>query len=162
LLLQALIAGNPFVTKFFSGLAIVAFAIAFVPALAAAQVGSSQSKQLVLGTRPATDARKPAGQLNTLNDLFAALNACWKPPPLENAHPGMQITMRFSFNRDGRMIGPPQVTYATAEVTPENARCLPRGVHAIAGGLHAIPAYQRPCRCHRRAANVPSHRRPSG
>ncbi len=106
-------------TKFFSGLAIAAFAIAFAPALAAAQVGSSQSKQLVLGTRPATDARKPAGQLNTLNDLSAALHACWKPPPLENAHPGMQMTMRLSFNREGRMIGPPQVTYSTAEVTPK-------------------------------------------
>jgi hypothetical protein len=106
-------------TQFFSGLAIAAFAIAFAPTLAAAQVGSRQSPELVLGTRPATGARKPTGQLNTLNDLFAALRACWKPPALENAHPGMQMTMRFSFNREGKMIGPPQVTYATAEVTPK-------------------------------------------
>jgi hypothetical protein len=104
--------------SFFSGLVIAAFAIGLAPVPAAAQVGAGQNQKMILGTRPATNAKKPPPQLNTLNDLFAALNACWKPPALENAHPGMQITMRFSLNRDGKMIGPPQVTYATAEVSP--------------------------------------------
>lgn len=96
----------------------VAAVVAGLAHPAAAQVGISQNRQLLLGTIPATDAKKPAGQLNTLNDLFAALRACWKPPALDNAYPGMQMTMRFSFNREGRMIGPPQVTYATADVSP--------------------------------------------
>lgn len=82
-----------------------------------AQVGPGQRPQLLLGTRPVPNARKPVGPLNTLNDLWAALRACWVPPPLENAQPGMQMTLRFSFNRDGGLIGPPQLTYATPEMS---------------------------------------------
>lgn len=104
--------------SFSSGLLVAAFAMALAPAPAAAQVGAGQNQKMILGTRAATNAKRPPPQLNTLNDLFAALNACWKPPALENAHPGMQMTMRFSLNREGKMIGPPQVTYATAEVSP--------------------------------------------
>ena len=104
--------------SFFSGLVIVAFAVALAPAPAAAQVGISQNRQLLLGTRAATNPKKPPRQLNTLDDLSVALVACWKPPALENAHPGMRMTMRFALNRDGKMIGPPQVTFATAEVSP--------------------------------------------
>lgn len=85
--------------------------------LTLAQVGPGQRPQLLLGTRPMPNARKPVGPLNTLNDLWAALQACWVPPPLENAQPGMQMTLRFSFNRDGGLIGPPQLTYATAEMS---------------------------------------------
>ncbi len=104
--------------SFFSGLVIAAFAIALTQAPVTAQVGVSQNQKMILGTRAATIAKKPPPQLNTLNDVFMALHACWKPPALENALPGMQMTMRFALNRDGRMIGPPQVTYATAEVSP--------------------------------------------
>jgi hypothetical protein len=85
--------------------------------LTLAQVGPGQRQQLLLGTRPTPNARKPVGPLNTLNDLWAALQACWVPPPLENAQPGMQMTLRFSFNRDGGLIGPPQLTYATPEMS---------------------------------------------
>jgi len=86
------------------------------PCLRLAQIGPGQRPQLLLGTRPMPNARKPVGALNTLNDLWAALQACWVPPPLENAQPGMQMTLRFSFNRDGVLIGPPQLTYATPEM----------------------------------------------
>ena len=104
--------------SFFSGPLIVVTAIALAPAQATAQVGAGQNQQMILGTRAATNPKKPPRQLNTLDDLSVALLACWKPPALENAYPGMRMTMRFSLNRDGRMIGPPQVTYATAEVSP--------------------------------------------
>ena len=87
------------------------------PCLIPAQVGPGQRPQLLLGTRPTPNARKPVGPLNTLNDLWAALQACWVPPPLENVEPGMQMTLRFSFNRDGGLIGPPQLTYATPEMS---------------------------------------------
>ena len=87
------------------------------PCLILAQLGPGQRPQLLLGTRPTPNARKPVGPLNTINDLWAALQACWVPPPLENAQPGMQMTLRFSFNRDGALIGPPQLTYATPEMS---------------------------------------------
>lgn len=84
---------------------------------AQAQAGAiGQTLQLTLGTRAARDARKPDGDLNTLRDLFAALRACWTPPPEESAHDGMQMSMRFSLSREGKLIGPPRVTYATRGV----------------------------------------------
>ncbi|MDQ8729851.1 hypothetical protein [Bradyrhizobium sp. LHD-71] len=82
-----------------------------------AQLSISEGLRLTLGTRAAADAKKPEGKLNTLRDLFAALRACWEPPPPENAHRGMQMSMRFSLSRNGRFIGPPRVTYATREVS---------------------------------------------
>jgi hypothetical protein len=85
--------------------------------LAQAPVGAGQGIQLTLGTRAAGDAKKPDGELNTIRDLFAALRSCWTPPAAENAYPGMQMSLRFSLNRNGKLIGEPRVTYATREVT---------------------------------------------
>jgi hypothetical protein len=48
--------------------------------------------------------------------MFAVLRACWAPPAPENAQRGMQMSMRFSFNAAGKLIGEPRVTYATREV----------------------------------------------
>jgi hypothetical protein len=79
--------------------------------------GVGENLQLTLGTRAAGDAKKPAGDLNTLRDLFAALLACWLPPAVENAYPGMQMSMRFSLTRDGKLIGNPRVTFASREVS---------------------------------------------
>jgi hypothetical protein len=45
--------------------------------------------------------------------MFAALRACWVPPPKEEAHKGMQYTIRFAFKRDGTMIAPPRMTYSS-------------------------------------------------
>ena len=58
--------------------------------------------------------KKPDHDLNTIGDLFAALRSCWTPPPADAARPDMQMTVRFSFNRSGGMIGAPRMTFATA------------------------------------------------
>ena len=81
------------------------------------QVGVSESMQLTLGTRAALDAKRPSGQVNTIRDMFAVLRTCWAPPPIENAQQGMQMSMRFSFNTAGNLIGEPRVTYATRDVS---------------------------------------------
>lgn len=62
---------------------------------------------------------KPDRDLNTIDDLFAALRACWAPPPPEDASEGTEISVRFSLQRDGRLIGPPRITYAGDHVTKE-------------------------------------------
>ena len=93
--------------------------------IAQAQVSVPESLQLTLGTRAAADAKKPEGQVNTLREMFTALRFCWAPPAPENAQRGMQMSMRFSFNRDGKLIGPPRVTYSTREV-PQKTRELYR------------------------------------
>ena len=60
-----------------------------------------------------------ADPLNTLEELFDALGACWTPPPLEQARSGTEITVRFSLNRDGALIGEPRVTYFTRALPAE-------------------------------------------
>lgn len=58
--------------------------------------------------------QKPDHDLNTLGDLFAALRSCWSPPQQADGRAGMQMSVRFSFKRDGAIIAPPRVTFASA------------------------------------------------
>jgi len=51
--------------------------------------------------------------LDTIRDMFAALRACWIPPPKDEARHGMEYTIRFAFKRDGEMIAPPRITYSS-------------------------------------------------
>ncbi|RWC48996.1 MAG: hypothetical protein EOS55_08645 [Mesorhizobium sp.] len=48
-----------------------------------------------------------AAELNTMDDVGAAIQACWTPP----ADAGTaSVTLSFSFKRDGSLIGPPRPT----------------------------------------------------
>ncbi|MDA9466223.1 hypothetical protein [Bradyrhizobium sp. CCBAU 53415] len=60
--------------------------------------------------------RRPDHELNTIGDLFAELRSCWSPPSADHARAGMQMSVRFSLNRSGGLIGPPRMTFATAGV----------------------------------------------
>src|SRR3569623_2117575 len=68
-----------------------------------------------------TRYQKPDHDLDTIGDLFAELRSCWSPPPADRARQGMQISIRFSLNRSGGLIGPPRLTYATRG-TPADIR----------------------------------------
>ncbi len=81
--------------------------------------GFSETLLLTLNTRALADASRPDGELNAIRDLFAALRACWTPPAVEHAQRGTQMSMRFSLNRDGKLIGEPRVTYSSREVSEE-------------------------------------------
>ena len=78
-----------------------------------------QNLQLTIESMPSETDRakyqKPDHDLDTIGDLFAALRTCWSPPS-DNARAGMQMSVRFSFNNAGSLIGPPRLTYATAGV----------------------------------------------
>jgi hypothetical protein len=65
------------------------------------------------------EAKKPAKQLNTLQEVFAALEACWIPPSLDHARPGMQITVLLSFKRNGELNGKPRITYETPSASDD-------------------------------------------
>jgi hypothetical protein len=77
----------------------------------------------------AADGEKPAAsgvnasdephELDTVRAMFRALRACWVPPDQDEARAGMQMTVRFAFKRNGEMIAPPWVTYATHGVSLE-------------------------------------------
>jgi hypothetical protein len=65
--------------------------------------------------KPAGDADTAAEDqtLDSIRQMYAALRACWVPPPKDKARHGMQYTIRFALKRDGEMIAPPRVTYAS-------------------------------------------------
>ena len=58
-------------------------------------------------------------ELDSIRDMFTALRGCWVPPPKEAARHGMEYTIRFAFKRDGAMIAPPRVTYASHDASSE-------------------------------------------
>ena len=78
-----------------------------------------QGLQLTIHSRDADTARAPEGPVNSLRDLFAALRACWEPPPPDEAFHGMQMSVRFSFNRTGQAVAAPRVTYTSSEAGAE-------------------------------------------
>jgi hypothetical protein len=51
--------------------------------------------------------------LDSISAMYAALRACWVPPPKDAARHGMQYTVRFAFKRDGEIIAPPRMTYSS-------------------------------------------------
>jgi hypothetical protein len=71
--------------------------------------------------KQSTDADKGADEqpLDTISDLFAALRGCWVPPPKDGARRGMEYTIRFALKRDGEMIAPPRMTYASHDAPAE-------------------------------------------
>jgi hypothetical protein len=54
--------------------------------------------------------------LDSIGELYAALRACWVPPPKDTARHGMEYTIRFALKRDGAIVAPPFVTYASHDV----------------------------------------------
>jgi hypothetical protein len=98
------------------------------------------------------DGQKPAAALNTIAEVFAALEACWIPPDLEQARAGMQITAMLSFKRNGELLGKPRITYETPGASDDERmsyrvamaqalrRCTPlRFTDALGGALAGRP-----------------------
>jgi hypothetical protein len=56
-------------------------------------------------------AQKAQLPLNTLKAIGEALQACRIPPPINQAQPGMQITVMMSFKRNGELFGRPKITF---------------------------------------------------
>jgi hypothetical protein len=87
-----------------------------------------QDLRLTIRSRNAADGRRGEGSINTLRELFAALRACWRPPAADQARPGMELTVRFSFKRDGSLLGTPRFTYMSRAATPEQRDLYRRAV----------------------------------
>jgi hypothetical protein len=57
--------------------------------------------------------------LESITEMYAALRACWTPPPKDEARHGMEYTIRFAFRRDGEITAPPRRTYSSREASDE-------------------------------------------
>ena len=64
-------------------------------------------------------AQAPQRHINTLNELGAAMRACWIPPPLDQARVGMQVTVQMTFRRNGELFGKPRITFESSGASDE-------------------------------------------
>ena len=86
---------------------------------------STASNDKTAGTETASSSDNaqtsadPEHRLSTIRDMFDALRACWVPPPEDEALPGMQMSVRFSFKRSGEIIDRPRITYTSPDAPPE-------------------------------------------
>jgi hypothetical protein len=69
-------------------------------------------------------AQSGPDRVDNLRDMFARLKSCWQPPPMSRANP-VDITVIFSFDRDGNIFGHPKITYESDQAT-DNDRLLYR------------------------------------
>ena len=72
----------------------------------------------LLPRHAAAEPAAPKRLLNTMADVGKALRACWRWPPLSEARPGMEMTVRLSFKRNGEIFGA-RLSYQTPGVSDE-------------------------------------------
>ncbi len=72
-----------------------------------------QQRARKAGPGTVSSGKKTGHPINTIGAMFAALRACWVPPPADQARSGMQYTVRFALKRDGTLIAPPQRSYSS-------------------------------------------------
>jgi len=73
------------------------------------------------GTNKSGDNADQAAEksLDSISEMYAALRACWTPPPKDAARHGMEYTIRFAFKRDGEITAPPRRTYSSHDAPDE-------------------------------------------
>ena len=74
---------------------------------------------LFLSSSSASTKAQTPPKLHSMRDIGMALRSCMRPPPI--AYPGMQMTVRFSFNVTGGIENGPRITYSTPGA-PEQVR----------------------------------------
>ncbi len=73
------------------------------------------------------EANRPA-LANRLDEIGPLLSRCLRMPDYDVARPGMQITVRLAFTRDGAILGEPRFTFSTPGVSPEVRAAYQRAV----------------------------------
>jgi hypothetical protein len=99
-------------------------------------------QDLRLTVRSQPDAKEsPAAQgesIGTIAALFDALKGCWTPPA-DGARPGMEVSVRFSLNRHGNLIGEPRFTYFSKAATSEQRKLYRRAVRESLQSCTPLP-----------------------
>jgi hypothetical protein len=114
-----------------------------------AVVGEGRAGEGELGSGPPVQRLEDKGAspprraplLNTLRDVWRVLEFCWQThqPPLEQARPGMNVTVMLTFTRSGELLGEPRFTYMTPEARPETRALYQRAVVAAIDACTPLP-----------------------
>jgi hypothetical protein len=114
----------------------------FGAVVAAAAIGLVAGSHTTHAQDPAKpQAPLPMPQLNTIQDVFNALERCWRAnePPLDQARPGMNVTVVLSFTRSGALQGEPRFTYVTREASAETKALYQRAAVAALNACVPLP-----------------------
>ena len=84
-------------------------------------------------------AAAPNRPVDTIMELYTAIRACWEPPTKAEAHYGAQLTVRFSFNRTGKIIDRPRETYISKDIDDETRQTYRRAVAAALDRCTPMP-----------------------
>ena len=93
----------------------------------------SEQLQLTINSSDTAPAPEPAPEpkkLNTIRDVFAALRRCWVPPAEDQISPGLQLSVRLSFKRNGEPFGEPRLTYVTPGISQRDRQTFWEAVQA--------------------------------
>lgn len=86
-----------------------------------------------------SNVQKSAHELNTLRDIFAAIRHCYQPPAIDQARPGMRMTVQFAYTRSGEIFGKPRILYETQGATPEQQSAYRMAVAAALARCSPLP-----------------------
>src|SRR5262245_19939640 len=84
-------------------------------------------------------AQTSPAPINRLNELEAALLACWVPPPLDQSRPGTQITVLLTFKRNGELFGQPRITFDSPEASEAQRSAYRTAVAEMLNGCASLP-----------------------
>ena len=100
-----------------------------------------QTLALTISSRDAAPAKAPSpdASIDSIHDLFAALRACWDPPTREQAHEGVQMSVRFSLKRSGEIMAPPFVTYTTPGTAADTRKVYRSAIDAALARCAPLP-----------------------
>jgi hypothetical protein len=96
---------------------------------------------LTINSREAGPPRAPSPDtpIDSIEELFAVLRACWEPPARDRAREGVQMSVRFSFKRTGEIFAPPFVTYTTPGTDPDTRLVYRRAIDAALERCAPLP-----------------------
>ena len=99
------------------GAARAAAALACLFAADAAVAQRTTLQILIRGTN--ANPARPTAPVNNLQELSAALAACWSPPPADRERGPVDVIFQVSFKRSGELFGKPRIVEFARPVTPE-------------------------------------------
>lgn len=96
-----------------------------VLAVAASLIGGfacAQGVGAILGieiTRSNPRPVRPGSPVSNLQEMMAAIAACWSPPPFDDTRGPLDLTFQVSFKRSGELFGKPRVIDFARPVTDD-------------------------------------------
>lgn len=104
--------------------------------------GTARPPESVRGTVRLSQAAQPAQRINSVQDLWGALRACWVAPAIQQDG-GLDATIRISLARSGQLVGEPRVTYVSRKATTAQRDAIVASMRAALARCAPLPLTDR-------------------